>query len=48
LYHELNTLDRFEQEYNSMLKGKDNTYRFEKGMMPGKILCLSDACVSIT
>ncbi|TVU14469.1 hypothetical protein EJB05_37939 [Eragrostis curvula] len=32
LYHELNALDRFEQEYDSRLKGKDNnTYRFEKG-----------------
>ncbi|KAK3142580.1 hypothetical protein QOZ80_4BG0348490 [Eleusine coracana subsp. coracana] len=31
LYHELHALDRFEQEYDSMLKGKDNTYRFEKG-----------------
>ncbi|XP_039817992.1 protein PSK SIMULATOR 1-like isoform X2 [Panicum virgatum] len=30
LYHELHALDRFEQEYNSKLKGKD-TERFEKG-----------------
>nr|CAB3484545.1 unnamed protein product [Digitaria exilis] len=30
LYHELHALDRFEQDYNSKLKGKD-TERFEKG-----------------
>ncbi|KAL6885881.1 hypothetical protein ACP4OV_010142 [Aristida adscensionis] len=31
LYHEMNALDRFEQEYNSKLKGKENSVRFDKG-----------------
>ncbi|KAL6650595.1 hypothetical protein ACP70R_009520 [Stipagrostis hirtigluma subsp. patula] len=31
LYHELNALDKFEQEYRCKLKGKENSVRFDKG-----------------